>query len=161
MARMKIDFLHHWHAKHPISTREKLTAYLPRYAAAASRFAPLLNLRNSLRGLAVLGEKLTGMSAKRKLPTWRTDIYRTPPVKKAGKETLLFVDCFARYFEPENARAARGVLEAGGDTILVNTCSRPLCCGRTFPRGARHEQAPAELVQSGGASCAHPPRGGP
>src|SRR5258708_28719706 len=132
MARMKIEFLHQWHARHRISTREKLTAYLPRYAAAASRFAPLLNPRNSLRGLAVLGEKLTGLSAKRKLPTWRTDIYRTPPVKKAGKETLLFVDCFARYFEPENARAARGVLEAGGYTGLLHTSFPPRYCLRTF-----------------------------
>ena len=159
MARMKIEFLHQWHARHRISTREKLTAYLPRYAAAASRFAPLLNLRNSLRGLAVLGEKLTGMSAKRKLPTWRTDIYRTPPVQKAGKETLLFVDCFARYFEPENARAARNVLEAGGYTVLEDTSSRPLCCGRTFLSAGLVDQAREELSRLVGALSAHAQRG--
>src|SRR5216683_1257731 len=58
------------------------------------------------------------MSAKRKLPAWRSDFYRPAPVKKAGKEVFLFVDCFSRYFEPENARAARAVLEAGGYTFL-------------------------------------------
>src|SRR5215510_2456594 len=84
MARMKIEFLYHWHRRHPISTREKLTAYLPRYARAATRLAPFLNLRNKVRSLAVLGEKLTGMSAKRKLPNWRRDIYRTPPPPKRG-----------------------------------------------------------------------------
>src|SRR5205807_3696609 len=71
VARMKIEFLHHWHARHGISAKSRLTAYLPRYAPAASRLAPLINLRNSAGPLAALGEKLTGMSAKRKLPAWR------------------------------------------------------------------------------------------
>src|SRR5438270_3088399 len=91
LSRMKIEFLHHWHARHGISARTKLTAYLPRYARTASRLAPLINLRNSVRALAVLGEKLTGLSARRKLPAWRGDFYRTPKGSKAGKEVLLFV----------------------------------------------------------------------
>jgi FAD/FMN-containing dehydrogenase/Fe-S oxidoreductase len=145
MARMKIEFLHQWHARHGTSLRSRLTAYLPRYARAASRIAPLINLRNSARALAVVGEKLTGMSARRKLPAWRRDIYRTPPAKKAGKEVLLFVDCFSRYFEPENARAARAVLEAGGYSVLEDTSARPLCCGRTFLSAGLVDQAREEL----------------
>ncbi|MGZ6124833.1 MAG: FAD-binding and (Fe-S)-binding domain-containing protein, partial [Myxococcales bacterium] len=110
VSRMKVEFLHHWHARHGTSARSRLTAFLPRYAAAASRMAPLVNLRNSSRALRAIAEKLIGLSARRSLPAWRRDIWRTPPVKKAGKEILLFVDCFSRYFEPENARASRGVL---------------------------------------------------
>ena len=124
---------------------ERLTAYLPRYARLASRLAPLINLRNSVRALAVLGEKLTGLSARRKLPAWRRDFYRPAPAKKAGKEVLLFVDCFSRYFEPENARAARAVLEAGGYTVLEDTSSRPLCCGRTFLSAGLVDQAREEM----------------
>src|SRR5262249_10291257 len=56
LARMKIEFLHHWNARHGVPLSERLTAYLPRYAALASRLAPLFNLRNSVRALAVLGE---------------------------------------------------------------------------------------------------------
>ena len=145
MARMKIEFLHHWNARHGVPRAERLTAYLPRYAAVASRLAPLINLRNRVRALAVLGEKLTGLSAKRKLPAWRSDSYRPAPVKKAGKEVLLFVDCFSRYFEPENARAARAVLEAGGYTVLEDTSSRPLCCGRTFLSAGLVDQAREEM----------------
>ena len=85
------------------------------------------------------------MSAKRKLPAWRRDFYRTPKGSKAGKEVLLFVDCFSRWFEPENARAARAVLEAGGYTVLEDTSSRPLCCGRTFLSAGLVDQAREEL----------------
>jgi len=146
MARMKIEFLHHWNARHGVPAAEKLTAYLPRYAKVASRLAPLINLRNSVRALAVLGEKLTGLSARRKLPAWRRDFYRPAPPKKAGKEVFLFVDCFSRYFEPENARAARAVLEAGGYTVVEDgSSSRPLCCGRTFLSAGLVDQAREEM----------------
>jgi Fe-S oxidoreductase len=159
MARMKIEFLHHWHARHGVSNRTKLTAYLPRYARIARRLAPLINLRNSVRGLAVLAEKLTGMSAKRKLPAWRSDIYRPAPAKKAGKEVVLFADCFARYFEPENARAARAVLEAGGYTVVEDASSRPLCCGRTFLSAGLVDEARAELSRLVAALAAPARRG--
>jgi Fe-S oxidoreductase len=161
MARMKIEFLHHWHARHGVSARTRLTAYLPRYARMASRLAPLVNLRNSVRGLAVLAEKLTGMSARRKLPAWRKDVYRAPPVKRAGKEVVLFADCFARYFEPENARASRAVLEAAGYTVVEDTSSRPLCCGRTFLSAGLVDQAREELSRLVDALSPHAARGSP
>jgi Fe-S oxidoreductase len=161
LSRMKIEFLHQWHARHGVSRRTKLTAYLPRYAALARRFAPLINLRNRVPGLAALGEKLTGISRRRKLPAWRNDIYRTTPPKPAGKEVLLFVDCFARYFEPENARATRTVLEAGGYTVLEDTSSRPLCCGRTFLSAGLVDQARVELSRLVAALGPHAQRGVP
>jgi Fe-S oxidoreductase len=145
VSRMKIEFLHHWHQRHGVSMKSRLTAYLPRYAAAASRMASLLNWRNESRTLALLGEKLTGMSARRKLPRWRRDIYRAPTPKKAGREVVLLVDTFSRYFEPENARAARAVLEAGGYTVLEHDSPRPLCCGRTFLSAGLVDEAREEL----------------
>src|SRR6266700_2227219 len=57
MARMKIEFLHHYRRRHGLPTRERLIAYLPRYAPYAARIAPLLNLRNRLPVLAQLGER--------------------------------------------------------------------------------------------------------
>jgi Fe-S oxidoreductase len=162
MARMKIEFLHQWHARHGVSTQTKLTAYLPRYAAFARRLAPLINLRNRVPALAVLAEKLTGMSRKRKLPAWRNDIYKTPtPSRRAGKEALLFVDCFSRYFEPENAHASRRVLEAGGYTVLEDTSSRPLCCGRTFLSAGLVDEARLELSRLVAALGPHAQRGVP
>jgi FAD/FMN-containing dehydrogenase/Fe-S oxidoreductase len=175
MARMKIEFLHQYHARHGLSMRERVTAYLPRYAATASRFAPLLNMRNWFPGLAKLSEKFTGLSAKRQLPAWRRDIYRPPCLPqptpsgraeslafgRAGKEVVFFVDCFSRYFEPENARAARRVLEAGGYTVIEDASSRPLCCGRTFLSAGLVEPARQEMSRVVAALGAYAERGVP
>ena len=149
MSRMKIEFLHHWNARHGLSRQTRLTAYLPRYAATARRFAPLINLRNRIPGMAFLGEKLTGMTRKRKLPAWRMAIYKppAPAAVTAGKEVVLFADCFSRYFEPENAYAARRVLEAGGYTVTEDRSARPLCCGRTFLSAGLVDEARVELTR--------------
>ncbi len=83
MARMKIEFLYHYKKRHGLTLRDRLVAYLPRYAAVASRLGGLLNLRNRLPFAAKLGEALTGLSARRKLPVWHSEPYRdlqNPPL---------------------------------------------------------------------------------
>jgi len=139
MARMKIEFLHHYHKRHGYRLKDRLVAYLPRYAGVAARLAPLVNLRNRIAGLAWLGERLTGISARRALPEWRTDTFLagTPDPKAApgAREVVLFVDTFTNSFEPEIARAALRVLEAAGYAVRIARSAdgrRPLCCGRTF-----------------------------
>ncbi|MBV8169925.1 MAG: FAD-binding oxidoreductase, partial [Alphaproteobacteria bacterium] len=57
MAKMKIEFLHHWQKLHGLSLKDRLIAYLPRYAPFARRFAALANLRDRLPGLAALSER--------------------------------------------------------------------------------------------------------
>ncbi len=162
MARMKIEFLHQWHKRHGTSRREKLTAYLPRYAPWASRFAPLLNFRNRIPVVAAVAERFTGLSARRKLPNWRRDCYRPLPNKNGNPgDVVLFVDCFSRYFEPENARAARTVLEAGGYTVIEPNASRPLCCGRTFLSAGLVAQAREEMSRLVAAVGAYAQRGMP
>jgi FAD/FMN-containing dehydrogenase/Fe-S oxidoreductase len=149
MARMKIEFLHQWNARHGVPAQAALTAYLPRYAPVARRLAPMINLRNRVPGLAALGERLLGLSRKRTLPAWRHDIYHPAPAPAVpdGREVVLLTDCFSRYFEPENARAARRVLEAGRYTVHEDTSSRPLCCGRTFLSAGLVDQAREELTR--------------
>jgi Fe-S oxidoreductase len=162
MARMKIEFLHQWHKRHGTTRRERLTAYLPRYGRWASRLAPLFNLRNRVPLLAAVTEKFTGLSAKRKLPSWRRDYYRASPRREGdGSEAVLLVDCFSRYFEPENARAARKVLEAGGYSVVEPSATRPLCCGRTFLSAGLVAQAREEMSRLVDAVGAQAQRGIP
>lgn len=144
MARMKIEFLHHYKQKHGHSLKDKLVAKLPDYAHQASRLAPLLNLRNRVPALAQLGEKWLGFSAKRSLPLWKTRTFfnsRQSSVPRAevlaaAKPVVLFVDTFNGTFEAENAMAAMRVLNAAGYAVHVASKTKAdgkhLCCGRTY-----------------------------
>jgi len=135
MARMKIEFLAHYRQQHRLTLRDRLIAYLPRYAPWVARAAPLANLGNLLPRVR---EALTGFTARRALPRWRSNwfIDRAWP-KRGSREVVLFVDTFNRYFEPENVRAAIRVLLAADYRVHIaqpdfDLEDRPLCCGRTF-----------------------------
>src|SRR5579871_3848033 len=136
MARMKIEFLHHWRRRHGLTRRDRVVAYLPRYAPYAARLAPLINLRNRSALVRAFGERSLGLSARRRLPQWSAHPYRgpRPAAGDSRRRVVLLVDTFNRYFEPENARAAERVLAgAGYDVVAADPeRGRPLCCGRSF-----------------------------
>jgi FAD/FMN-containing dehydrogenase/Fe-S oxidoreductase len=144
MTKMKIEFLHHYHARHGYSMRQKLIAYLPRYAPLASRTARYAN------ALQAAGKRWLGFAPQRSLPKWGGSflgsLRRSSSAGKAG-EVVLFVDTFNNYFEPENARAALAVLDRAGYGVHIARAadgSRPLCCGRTFLAAGMIEEAKAE-----------------
>ena len=142
MARMKIEFLAHYQARHGLTLRDRVVAFLPRYAPWASRLAPLANL------LQPLGARLAGFTDRRALPRWRRDRFvdRVQP-RDGAREVVLWADTFNRYFEPDNVRAAVRVLEAGGYRVHIAAPSgggRPLCCGRTYLSVGRVDAAKAE-----------------
>jgi FAD/FMN-containing dehydrogenase/Fe-S oxidoreductase len=148
MARMKIEFLHHYRKRHGLSARDRAVAYLPRYAPYAARLAPLFNLRNRVPALAALGERWLGFSARRQLPEWSSPPYRgsTDTGPAGGRNIVLLVDTFNRYFEPENAFAAERVLARAGYRVTTPepAVGRPLCCGRTFLAAGLIEEARQE-----------------
>ena len=163
MAKMKIEFLHHYRQRHALSMRQRLIAYLPRYAPWAARLGWVMNLRDHVPGLAALSESLLGFSSKRSLPKWRSDTFHldpllpgiSPPPQPSpiegegvfSHEVVLWVDTFNNYFEPENARAALAVLRAAGYRVHLpraQDSARPLCCGRTFLAAGLVAEAEAE-----------------
>jgi FAD/FMN-containing dehydrogenase/Fe-S oxidoreductase len=154
MAKMKIEVLAARAAKHGPSLRDRLIAYLPRYAALASRAGGLLNLRNRVPVIARLTEGMTGFSARRKLPEWRRDYFAGQGIvgPQSGPEVALFADSFNRYFEPENLHAAVSVLTGAGYRVHLpksgNGSARPLCCGRTFLAAGLVDQARTELSRT-------------
>jgi FAD/FMN-containing dehydrogenase/Fe-S oxidoreductase len=185
MAKMKIEARHAWVRKHGLTLRDRTVAFLPRYAATASRCAPLMRWVDRTPVLSGWLKRALGIAPQRSLPHFGRPFLATcahaevhagngpsasaataesrarqavpaagttvPPAATPGgpvaaKEVLLFVDTFNNYMEPENAHAARRVLEAAGYTVHVSAQpgQRPLCCGRTFLAAGLVEQAKAE-----------------
>ncbi|MDO8456450.1 MAG: FAD-linked oxidase C-terminal domain-containing protein [Burkholderiaceae bacterium] len=158
MAKMKVEFLHHYKTKNGYTLKDKLIARLPEYAHWGARLAPILNLRDKVPGLAKLSEKWFGLSERRSLPQWqRTTFWNAAPqlatrdeVLSAAKPVVLFVDTFNAFFESDNAMAALKVLQAAGYTAgaATKTASpdgKALCCGRTYLASGMVEEARNKL----------------
>jgi len=163
MAKLKVEFLQHYKAKHGHTLKDKLVGQLPDYARHAAKIAPVLNLRDKVPLMARLSEKLFGFSAQRSLPQWKSQHFFNTPVQSATREevlaaakpVVLFVDTFNGFFESDNAHAALKVLQAAGYTAHVATKTgadgKHLCCGRTYLSAGMVEQAKAkarEVVES-------------
>jgi Fe-S oxidoreductase len=176
MAKMKIEVLAAANKRRGLSLHDRLVAYLPRYAPLASRIGFLLNLRDSIPGLARLSEPIIGMSAKRSLPKWKK---RFAPKATSigpdnGPEVVLFADTFNRYHEPENLKAALAVLTGAGYRVHLPSASpphaeragvrersHPLCCGRTFLAAGLVDEARKEAERTIAALLPFAKRGVP
>jgi FAD/FMN-containing dehydrogenase/Fe-S oxidoreductase len=147
MAKMKIEFLAHYKARHGYTRRDRLVAGLPDYADRLSRLAWIANLRDRVPGGAWLSERLLGFAHQRSLPRWRSDTFwrsgdpalevgaeQVRAVAAAGgKAAVLFVDTFSGTFESELALAAARVLRAAGYALHTPRRQRGhYCCGRTY-----------------------------
>jgi Fe-S oxidoreductase len=153
MAKMKIEFLHHYHARHGLPLKERLIAHLPRYAPLAALAAPLLNLRDRVPALAALTERWLGFSARRSLPQWRRpwreagEWASLQDVRGDGRDLVLFGDTFNCFFERENLEAAERVLRTAGyrlHAVRPPDTGRALCCGRTYLSAGMVDEARRE-----------------
>ncbi len=152
MNRMKTEFLFHYHRKHGLSLREKLFAYLPRYAPLVSKFGGLANLRDLIPGLPVITDKLLGLSRRRELPRWDSRPFSPEEASQetAGPEVVLLADTFNTYFEPQVLRDGLALLESSGRRVIIpasNKSSRRLCCGRTFLSSGLIDEAKQEATR--------------
>jgi FAD/FMN-containing dehydrogenase/Fe-S oxidoreductase len=150
MAKMKIEFLHHYKQRHGYTLKDKLVAALPHYAPWVSKLGVLANIAQAI------GKGFAGFASQRSLPKWSGNavIALQPVTQNAAtekREVVLFIDTFNNYFEPENARAALNVLQAAGYTVHVPRAqdeARPLCCGRTFLATGMVDKARAEAQRT-------------
>ena len=90
MAKMKIEVLAAANARRGLSLRDRLVAYLPRYAPYAARLAPLMNARDAVPGAGaavgaadgLLGQAPAAAVAPRPFPLARDGC---PPLPLAGR----------------------------------------------------------------------------
>jgi Fe-S oxidoreductase len=166
MARMKIEFRHHWQRRHGLALREKLVASMPRWAPWAARLPWLFNLRDAMPAFAQLSERWLGFAAQRHLPHWRGDTFLASKAALAAASNdaavVLFADTFNNYHEPDNLQAALWVLQAAGYNVTVARAldgDRPLCCGRTYLAAGQVDEARAEARRVLDALAPHLARG--
>jgi FAD/FMN-containing dehydrogenase/Fe-S oxidoreductase len=172
MAKMKIEFLAHYRAKHGTPLGDRVVAALPRLAHRAGPLRRLANLPARIPALAKLLERGAGFTAKRALPHWHAHPFREG--RRAGAngaaaraphgEVVLFVDTFNRWFEADVARAAERVLRAAGYAVSFARPAkgtRPLCCGRTFLGAGLLDEARAEAERTIAALAPSAERGVP
>ena len=151
MAKMKVEFLHHYRSRHGVPMRERLVANLPRYAPWVSRIPGLANARNRSSTLRSLGDRWLGLSAQRQLPQWADPPFlagqaHTGEIRHG--ELVLLVDTFNRYFDSEVVSDAVTVLTTAGYRVHFPSSEaspvRPLCCGRTYLSTGMMDQAKEE-----------------
>jgi Fe-S oxidoreductase len=138
VAAIRLEVLAQAHGDE-LPLRSRLFAGLPDRLARSRVLRPLIRWRNRWPWLARLGESLTGIAAGRKLPEPAARPFVAPGGSSAGATVMLFVDTYARWFEPDVASAACQVLVAAGHRVQVLGPAaddvepdRPLCCGRTW-----------------------------
>ncbi|MBD3679990.1 MAG: FAD-binding protein [Rhodobacteraceae bacterium] len=167
MARMKTEVLYQRGKRlgHPL--KDRLIAAMPRYARLAVALRPLFALRDRVPAIAKLSERLTGISARRRLPRFRGDFFRDTEIARAPqgdseKAVVLFTDTFNRWMEPGIPRAALQVLTRAGYTVHAATAGgRPLCCGRTYLAAGMIDKARAEARRTLEALLPHIEAGRP
>jgi Fe-S oxidoreductase len=150
MAKLKIEARHAWLREHGLTWRDRMIAFLPRYAGMAGRIAPLIRWIDRTPALSRRLKRALGIAPERSLPRFGksflsvagTPLSPLPAAPASGspaasphtagagagmhqartnrKEVLLFVDTFNNHMEPDNARAARRVQEAAGYTVHLN-----------------------------------------
>ncbi|HEU4753550.1 MAG TPA: FAD-linked oxidase C-terminal domain-containing protein, partial [Armatimonadota bacterium] len=133
MAKLKYEFLAHYHAAHGAPVRARLLGHIAELSRLASPVAPVANWLQSLPAVRLLLDRL-GIDRRRKLPAfaerpfadwWR--VHRSDARAGVRGDVMLLIDTFTRYNEPEVGQSAVRVLEAVGYRVRVPELK---CCGR-------------------------------
>jgi Fe-S oxidoreductase len=173
MALIKVEYLAQLNAIDGPSLRSRMFARIPLCLHRWPWLGSFVALRNQSRFLARLGEKLLRISA-RPLPVPAPTSFQAPTGtpsdidETGGREVVLWVDTFSRYFDPDIAEAALAVLQAAGYTVIfaqpvagADEPARPLCCGRTWLAQGMVEKARQEARRTLAALLPHAEAGRP
>ncbi len=136
MAKLKAEFLNHYHQRKRRSLRDYLVKEIPYLHPLAARFAPLVNLAQRTPSLRWVIDHFLRIHRSRELPEFRRYHFRrwfaerTPNYHPSGTPTiLLLADCFTTYQEPNIGRSAVLLLESLGYRIQLLNFT---CCARTM-----------------------------
>ncbi len=164
MAKLKYEFLHHYHQANGLPLRSRLFGRIARLDALGARMPGLVNRVSGLAASRWLMDRLLGVDRRRPLPRLAsetfTDWFARRPVPAAAPrgEVVLFHDTFTTYHVPEIGRAAVELLEAAGYRVLL---ADRKCCGRPLISKGMLEEARAHAAWNVERLAPHAARGVP
>jgi FAD/FMN-containing dehydrogenase/Fe-S oxidoreductase len=135
MAKLKYEFLYHYHQANGLPLRNRLFGRIARLNAWGARLPGLSNWLSSLALSRWLLEKVAGIDRRRPQPTLASETFtawfarRPAPAAAPRGEVVLFHDTFTTFNVPEIGRAAVEVLERAGYRVRLverKCCGRPL-----------------------------------
>jgi Fe-S oxidoreductase len=135
MAKLKYEFLHHYHQANGLPLRNRLFGHIAKLNAIGALLPGLFNALSALPASRWLLEKVAGIDRRRPLPPLAAETFtawfarRSAPAAAPRGEVVLFHDTFVTYNTPEIGRAAVELLETAGYRVVLvdrKCCGRPL-----------------------------------
>lgn len=134
IARLKGEFLQHYHDSHGMDLRERMIATSADIAPIfAGWLAPMVNWFQDTALFRKPLELMTGFDQRRRLPHYtsrpfhKTFAKRQPKHNANSRRIVLFDDTYMNYYEPDIGISAVNLLEACGYRV---TLARAGCCQR-------------------------------
>ncbi|MCW5882322.1 MAG: anaerobic glycerol-3-phosphate dehydrogenase subunit C, partial [Anaerolineae bacterium] len=134
MAKLKYEFLAHYHARHGTPLRARLFGHIATLNRLGTAFAPVSNWVAGSRPARWALDRWLGVDARRRLPPFARTTFaqwfqrrRHPRATTARPQVALFNDTFVNYNYPQIGQAAVRVLEAMGYAVIL---AEKRCCGR-------------------------------
>ncbi|WP_051149784.1 FAD-binding and (Fe-S)-binding domain-containing protein [Methylohalobius crimeensis] len=123
MARMKAEFLQHYHDRFGLPRRARLVGNLDRLIGTAGRFPRLSNVLSAPGRI----KSLLGFHPQRPLPPlapqrFSHQLRQRPADTGQGETVVLFNDLFTEYYEPHIGIAALEVLNRLGCRVRITPC---------------------------------------
>ena len=134
MATYKAEALHQRYRRRLRPPAHYALGWLPRWARLAAHSPNTVNAILRVAPLAALAKRLGGIDARRPLPLFAPQTFRSwfahRPAPGQGEPVLLWVDTFTDHFSPHVGKAAVRVLEDAGFAVQIT--ENPVCCGLTW-----------------------------
>lgn len=148
MAKMKTEFLYHYHKKNGLSLRTRLFAHLADLFATGSKFPKLTNSLLS-NGFSKILLNFLGITSKRPFPTLAKKSFSTlmkskEQKKNHHKKVVLFNDTFTEFISPQIGLSAVKVLQELGYDVIIPPWT---CCGRPLLSKGMLEEAKTQALK--------------
>jgi Fe-S oxidoreductase len=134
MAMYKAEVLYQRYRRRLRPPAHYALGWLPRWARLAAHSPNTVNAILRVAVLAALAKRLGGIEARRPLPQFATQTFRSwfvhQPAPDRGEPVLLWVDTFTDHFSPHVGKAAVRVLGDAGFAVQIT--KNPVCCGLTW-----------------------------